>query len=51
MIETAKFVAVLRFVLRRIAGSAAEALETLGKKEQQAQHVNGYFQRRFIWNL
>jgi hypothetical protein len=29
---------MLRFVLRRIAGSAEEALETQGNLAQQAQH-------------
>jgi hypothetical protein len=33
---------MLRLVSRRFAGSAGEALETLGNLAQQAQHVNGY---------
>jgi hypothetical protein len=33
---------MLRFVLRRIARSEREGLETLRKRAQQAQHENGY---------
>jgi hypothetical protein len=35
---------MLRFMLRRFAGSAGEALEMLGNFAQQAQHENGYLQ-------
>jgi hypothetical protein len=34
---------VLRLMLRRLAESRGEMLETLGNWAQQAQHENGYF--------
>jgi hypothetical protein len=43
--------ALLRLMSRRFAGSTGEALETLRKKAQQAQHVNGYLQLHVSENI